>query len=207
MVEDATSIYLQQWHSGDQQALDSLIERHLTWIHKKVHHRLGSMLREKGDTCDYVQDAVVQFLQYGPRFTISNDARFRGLLLKIVENVLCNKYDWFTARRRAIARERPLPSDTILSLDPPQQQIHTPSKSAEKNEQEAWVRLGMELVKPEDREILILRQWDGLTFEEIGQRLEISTSAARVRHLRAMRRLAKEVEELRLGAMGLDSED
>jgi RNA polymerase sigma-70 factor (ECF subfamily) len=207
MVEDATSIYLQQWHSGDQQALDSLIERHLTWIHKKVHHRLGSMLREKGDTCDYVQDAVVQFLQYGPRFTISNDARFRGLLLKIVENVLCNKYDWFTARRRAIARERPLPSDTILSLDPHQQQIHTPSKSAEKNEQEAWVRLGMELVKPEDREILILRQWDGLTFEEIGQRLEISTSAARVRHLRAMRRLAKEVEELRLGAMGLDSED
>jgi RNA polymerase sigma-70 factor (ECF subfamily) len=198
---------LQQWHSGDRQALDSLIERHLTWIHKKVHHRLGSMLREKGDTCDYVQDAVVQFLQYGPRFTISNDERFRGLLLKIVENVLCNKYDWFTARRRAIARERPLPSDTILSLDPPQQQIHTPSKSAEKHEQEAWVRLGMELVKPEDREVLILRQWDGLSFEEIGQRLDISTSAARVRHLRAVRRLAKEVEELRQGAMDLDLKD
>ncbi|MHC4943323.1 MAG: RNA polymerase sigma factor [Planctomycetota bacterium] len=199
MVEDATSIYLQQWHSGDQQAFDALIERHLTWIHKKVHHRLGSMLREKGDTCDYVQDAVVQFLQYGPRFTISNDARFRGLLLKIVENVLCNKYDWFTARRRAIARERPLPSDTILSLDPPQQQIHTPSKSAEKHEQEAWVRLGIEFLKPNDREILILREWDGLGYEEIAQRLEITVNAATVRHLRAVRNLAEEVDKLRQG--------
>jgi RNA polymerase sigma-70 factor (ECF subfamily) len=206
MVEDATSIYLQQWHSGDQHALDALIERHLTWIHAKVRHRLGSMLRDKGETCDYVQDAVVEFLRYGPRFTITNDARFRGLILKIVENVLCNKYDWFTARRRAIARERPLPSDTILSLDPPRQQMHTPSKTAEKNEQEAWVRLGIELVKPDDREVLILRQWDGLSFDEIGKRLEISASAARVRHLRAVRRLAREVEELRRGAVDPDPE-
>ena len=95
---------------------------------------------EKGETCDYVQDAIVQFLQYGPRFTISNDARFRGLLAKIVENVLCNKYHWFIARRREIARERPLPSDTVLNLDPPRHAVDSPSMAADKHEQEAWVR-------------------------------------------------------------------
>ena len=122
MDEDGTSISLQQWHRGDENALDDLLKNHLTWIRGKVRKGMGSGLREKGDTSDYVQDAVVEFLKYGPRFTISNDARFRGLLLKIVENVLCKKYRWFTARRREIARERPLPSDTVLRLDLPRQQ-------------------------------------------------------------------------------------
>ena len=65
MAEEATSIYLQQWHQGDQKALDSLIERHLAWIHEKVRGRLGGLLREKGETCDYVQDAVIQFMYPG----------------------------------------------------------------------------------------------------------------------------------------------
>lgn len=199
MDENGTSISLQQWHKGDQNALDALIERHLSWIRGRVQRRLGSKLREKGDISDYVQDAVVEFLQYGPRFTISNDARFRGLLLKIVENVICNKYKWFTARRREIARERPLASDTVLSLDPPQQQMDTPSEDAAKHEQEAWIRLGIELVNPEDREVLILRQWDGLSFETIGQRLGITSGAAQVKHFRAVSRLSKKVSALRRG--------
>ncbi|MHC4945305.1 MAG: RNA polymerase sigma factor [Planctomycetota bacterium] len=199
MEENGTSISLQRWYCGDQKALDALLENHMAWIHKMVRERMGSLLREKGDTCDYVQDAVVQFLQYGPRFTISNDARFRGLLLKIVENILCNKYNWFTARRREIARERPLPTDTVLSLDPPQQQMNTPSEFAAKHEREAWIRLGIEFVSPEDREVLILREWDKLPFEEVGKRLGISSGAAQVRHFRAVSRLSKKVSALRRG--------
>ena len=70
---------------------------------------------------------------------------------------------------------------------------------AERHEQEAWVRLGMEFLKPNDREILILREWDGLSYEEIAQRLEITVNAATVRHLRAVRNLAKQVDKLRQG--------
>ncbi len=199
MEENTTSISLGRWHQGDQGALDALIRDNLEWIHQKVRQRKRALLQEKGDTCDYVHDAVVQFLQYGPRFTISSDARFRGLLVRIVENVLCNKYHWFTARRRDIARERPLPSDAVLNLDPPQQTVHSPSKSAEKHEQEAWIRLGLELLKPEDREVLILRQWDGLSSDEIGEGLDISSSAAQSRHFRALDRLGTQVSALREG--------
>lgn len=199
MEESVTSISLRQWHRGDQKALDVLIENNLSWIRGRVQKRMGAMLRAKGETCDYVQDAVVQFLQYGPRFTISNDGRFRGLLLKIVENVLCKKYHWFTARRRQIARERPLPSDTVLNLDFPRQANVSPSQEAQRNEEEAWVRLGIELVDPEDREILILKQWDGLSFDEIAEQLGISASAAQSRHYRAVKRLSKKISNLRRG--------
>ena len=169
MEGSETSIYLKQWNQGDRKGLEGLLERHLSWIRGRVQKRLGPLLRRKGDTCDYVQDAVVQFLQYGPRITVSDDGQFRALLCKIVENTLCNQYERFTARRREIARERPLPTDTVLSLDLPHAAVHSPSQSAARHEQEAWVRLGIELVSPEDREVLVLREWDGLSFKEIGE--------------------------------------
>lgn len=157
------------------------------------------LLRKKGETGDYVQDAMIQFLRFGPSFTLSNEAHFRALLLRIVENTLHNKYDWFTARRREMARERPLPTDSVLALDPHPESMKTPSKLAAHQEREAWIRLGMELLDPEYREILILRKWDSLSFMAIGERLGISKDAARMKHNRALLQLSERIWDLRCG--------
>lgn len=188
-----------QWNSGDPKGLDALLKKHLTWLHDQARKRMGPILRGKGETCDYVQDALIEFLRYGPRFTISSEALFRALLLKIMENTLRHKHDWFTARRRDIARENPLPSDTVLSLDPLQGSLKTPSQSVARHEEEAWVRLGLELVDPKYREVLVLRKWDNLSFDEIGSRLGITGNAAKMRHRRAVDQLARNVWELRSG--------
>jgi DNA-directed RNA polymerase specialized sigma24 family protein len=119
--------------------------------------------------------------------------------LRIVENCLKDKNDWFTARRRDIARERPLPSETVLCLDPPRASTGTPSKSAERHEREAWVRLGIELIEPADREVLIFRRWDKLSFAEIGKLYDVSPDAARMRYNRAVLRLGEVVLALRRG--------
>jgi RNA polymerase sigma factor (sigma-70 family) len=192
-----TWLFLQQWNQGDQEGLNALVERHIPWIRAHVSRRLGPLLRKKGDTCDYVQDAMIQFLQYGPRIHLSDENHFRALLARIIENTLRKKHDWYTARRREIARERPLPSDTILCLDPQQVHVRTPSQSAGGHEEEAWIRLGMELLDPEDCEVLVLRQWDNLSFAEVGEHLGISTEAARKRNNRAVLRLSDVVLALR----------
>lgn len=190
---------LEQWHGGDSGSLELLLERHLPWIQEYVSMRLGSMLRRKAETVDYVQDAVVEFLRYGPRVVLNDEDHFRALLGRIVENSLRNKYDWFTAQRRAIARENPLPSDTILSLDPPQRGVGTPSESVQRHEREAWIRLGLELLEPDDKEIVILRQFEKLSHAEIGEKVGISAEAARKRHNRAVDRLSEKVWDLRSG--------
>jgi RNA polymerase sigma-70 factor (ECF subfamily) len=192
---------LRQWNEGDDNGLDTLLEQHLPWLQNQVRRSMGSQLRGKGETSDYVQDAVVEFLRYGPRFTLSSDAVFRALLLKIVKNTLRHRRVWFTARRRDIAREHPLPSDTVLSLDRPEGPAGTPSQSAARHEHEAWIRLGLELLDPEPREVLVLRKWDNLSFSEIGARLGISTEAARKRHNRALDRLSSMIWEIRQGKL------
>lgn len=189
-----TTVYLQQWHDGDQQGLDALLEQHMPWLEEQVRRRMSAQLRNKAETCDYIQDAVVQFMQYAPRFIVSDKAHFRALLLKVVESTLHNKFRWFMARRREMARERPLPSDNVLSLD-----CGSPSKSAERHEREAWVRLGVELLDPDDKELVVLRNWDKKTFAEIGGHLEITENAARLRYNQAVHLLSKKIWELRSG--------
>lgn len=197
MGKTQTSQFLQRWHDGDPKGLEDLLARHLPWIRARVSKRMGPVLRRKAETTDYVQDAMVEFLRYGPRILISDGDHFRALLVRIVENALRDKHDWFTRRRRAVSRERPLPADTVLSLDPPRARMKTPSAAAGHHEREAWVRLGMELLEPEDREVLVLRQWENLSFAEIGERLGISKDAARMRNNRAVSRLGEIVGSLR----------
>jgi RNA polymerase sigma-70 factor (ECF subfamily) len=199
--ETITAASLRQWHDGDEAGLDTLLERHLPWIRAQVRRRLGPVLRSKGETLDYVQDAMIQFLRYGPRFAVTRDDDFRALLVRVVENSIRNKYDWLTARRRDIAREKPLPSETVLSLDPGAGGRATPSQSVERHEREGWIRLGMELLDLPDREILILRQWDRLSFADVGGKLGVTPDAARMRHNAAVRRLADKVHELRSGRL------
>ncbi len=188
---------LHRWHAGDRGALDTLIERDLPWIRNYVASRLGPLLRARGETQDYVQEAMIEVLRYGPRFVMADKARFRSLLARIIENMLRDKHDWYTAKRRAIQKERPIPSDSILDLDRPRQSVTRPSQAAGRRERESWVRLALEFLDPDDRKVILLRQWDGLSFAEIGERIGLSEDAARMRLKRALPKLAKQVEQLR----------
>ncbi len=192
---------LQRWHEGDREALDEILVRDLSWIHKQVHFKLGDRIRSKEETVDIVQDAVIDFLQYGPRFLISDKDQFRGLVAQIVANTIRDKNDWYKAKRRALDREKPLPSDTVINLDAAGRKADGPKTLAQKNEREALIRLALELIDPDDRQVIVLRQLEDRSFPEIGEQLGIDANTVRMRFNRAMPRLAKRLDELRSGTL------
>jgi DNA-directed RNA polymerase specialized sigma24 family protein len=55
--------------------------------------------------------------------------------------------------------------------------------------------------------VLVLRQWDHLSFEEVGERVGISKEAAWMRHKRAVTRLGKLVGQLRRGRFAFMNDD
>jgi len=75
--------------------------------------------------------------------------------------------------------------------------METPSRAADRNERAAWIRLALDLMDPDEREILELRQWEEVSYAEIAGRLGISEEAAQMRHIRAHRKLVKTVKALR----------
>jgi RNA polymerase sigma-70 factor (ECF subfamily) len=198
-ADSRTMELLQRWHGGDREALDELIERDLPWIQQHVRRRLGPMLRARGETVDYVQDAMIEVLEYGPKFVSASQSRFRAMIARIVENTLRDQHDWFKAKRRAMSREQPLPSDSVLHIDGRHGEITRPSQNAVKAERESYVRLALELLEPDDRKVIMLRQWEEKSFPEIAEELHISTDSARMRFNRALPRLGRKVAELRAG--------
>lgn len=196
-----TPALLAMWHSGDSDALATLVELHLPWLRNHVTERLGPFLRRHGDAEDYLQDAMLSFLRNAPRFQVRDAAQFRALLARVTENSLRDRNDWFRAKRRDLARNDSLPTDSVLALDPQLAASATPSRHAAADEARDWVRLALELLNPEDRRILVAREYDDRSFVEIGQELGMTASAVRMRWVRAVARLAAIMNDLRGGAI------
>jgi RNA polymerase sigma-70 factor, ECF subfamily len=195
---DRTIQLLERWHAGDRDALDILIEEESDWVLSQVRRRLGTKMREKAESRDIVQEAMLEVLNYAPRFVMEDRGRFRALLAKIVENVICDQNEFFKAKRRAMSREER--ENTLLRIDGLNRSQTMPEAAASKREEMDWLRLGLELLDAEDREVIVLKQWDELAFPEIGERLGISESGARMRFQRALPKLAEKVQALKTGS-------
>jgi RNA polymerase sigma-70 factor (ECF subfamily) len=197
--EGSIMVLLERWHAGDRAALDDLLAQHLPWLRDYVRARLGPALRARGETVDFVQEVAVDVLQYAPRFVVDDADQFRGLLARIVENNLRDANDWFAAQRRRLSRETALPGDSVLRLHAGARSVTRPSGAAERVERENMLRLALELLPPDDRKVILLRQWEERPFAEIGELMGIGENGARMRFQRALPKLAKAVEELARG--------
>jgi RNA polymerase sigma factor (sigma-70 family) len=104
-----------------------------------------------------------------------------------------------------VRREQALPSDSVLLLDAPMRSVTEPPSRADDDEQRQWLRLAVELLDPDDRHAIRGRDWDGLSFPELGERLGIGEEAARERYQRALPKLAKKLDQLRRGQWHAES--
>ncbi len=191
---------LLRWHNGDSDALEALLREHLPWIERLVRDRLGAQLRQRHDTQDIVQAALIEVLRDGPRFVLSDREHLRALLSRLVENVLRVHVRHAQAERRDVRREVAAPpGDTLVFLDRRPADMPTPSQAASADEARAWVRLALEMLDPEDRDVVLWREYQGQSFAEVAQRLSVSEDAARMRFNRALPKLAKKLEQLRAG--------
>lgn len=196
---DATQELLRRWHAGDPAALPALVEAHLPWLRQHLDRRLGAFLRQREDPEDFVQATVLEFLRDGPRFVVRDGTQFRNLLARVVENTLRDRADWYRAKRRDLARDAPLPSESVLALDPALATSNTPSRDAARGEMREWVRLGLELLDADDKKLVVAREFDGRSFVDLGAELGMTENAVRMRWVRAVGRLAEVMRTLRAG--------
>jgi RNA polymerase sigma factor (sigma-70 family) len=192
---------LARWHAGDLGALEPLIALHLPWIRRYASARMGQDLRAFESSEDVVQHALTSFLQHGPAFVPENEAQFRGLIARVVLNRLHDLRDYAMAAKRDRARERSLPSSGISRIGAFAPSGDGPMRAAEDNEMRGFVAIAMQLIEPDERHLIRLREWEGREFADIGRELGISRDAARMRFNQAIARLGKQVKRLHSGAL------
>lgn len=80
---------------------------------------------------------------------------------------------------RGIKRRQSLQSGTVLCLDLEDERGTRPSQGAERDEQQVWVHLALELLSAPDQEIILWHQFEGLSFAEIARRQDLEPDAVR----------------------------
>lgn len=200
MPADPTTDLLDRWFEGDREALRELVARNWAWVKGKVRERLGDKMRQVGESDDFVQESMLDFMKYSPRFRVRGEGQFRALLARVVESAIRDQNDyWFRARRRALSQECPVSSDTVLDLAVGRRAVTPPDERTAQNEMDALLRLAVEMLGPDDRRVIVLRHWDDREFGEIAQELGITPDGARKRYERALPKLANILRGLKQG--------
>jgi RNA polymerase sigma-70 factor, ECF subfamily len=188
-----TQDLLRRAHAGESRAFDELFTAYRAYLRQFVELRLDPKLRSRVDPSDVVQEAQLEAARRLKGFMEGPPVPFRLWLRQITQDRLLNLHRRHVATaRRAIGREQPLPERSSLLLA---QQLlaagSTPSQQLNRRELSRRLRQGMVQLSESDREILLLRNFEGLSNQEVGHLLGIDPAAASQRHGRAMLRLHK----------------
>ncbi|MFG0317924.1 MAG: RNA polymerase sigma factor [Planctomycetota bacterium JB042] len=198
-----TSDLVERSRRGDEAALHLLLLRELDWIRGMVSRNLGGIVRRLDDTSDVVQEAVVRVLRNGPRISIADRAQFRALMSKVVLSTLRSLANRYRAAKRGHDRcaDGFDPDHASGGRAGPGRPYTGPDVRAVRDEEGAWIVLARDLLSLEDQDALHMREWEGLAFADIGRRLGVSEDAARMRCVRATRRLGEVVLLLKAGRL------
>lgn len=168
--------------AGDRAALDDLLCRYLPWVRQTVSLRLGQSLRNLAAIDDLVQQSLVDAFCSIDGFREMSEGSFRNWMAKIVLN---NVRDH--GRRNGSANGSARTSHDTASVSQIASRDPSPSQIAQAGELEASVEQALLSMRPMHREILILRDRCGMTYDEIAVQLGYrNADTARALHHRAM---------------------
>src|SRR6516165_4496702 len=186
-----TCEFLERIRQGDREALERLLARHRPALHDFVEIHLDPRLRARVDPSDVVQEAQMEVVRRMDDFLANRPMPFHvWLRKKTYERLLNLRRDHLARARRSVSRELAWPDRSSLLLARPLL-AGGPSPSQQLEARELAQRLGRAVagLAEADREILLLRHAEDLSFREIACLLDIEPAAARKRFGQALIRL------------------
>jgi RNA polymerase sigma-70 factor (ECF subfamily) len=190
---DDTDLILRDAAHGDQAALRSLLERHRERLRRMVALRLDSRVAVRVDASDVVQEALIDAARKLADFERDRPLPFYPWLHRLAAERLEAVHRKHVCGARSVGHERhgfAWPDDSArLLVDCLVASDTTPGHSVVREERRQQVHAALQRLTPPDREVLVMRYLEDLTFPEIAAILEIGESAAKMRHLRAIERI------------------
>ncbi len=166
--------------AGDEHSFELLILQCRT----KAYNIALRYLRNEEDAMDALQESFIKIFRYLKNF--KEDSKFDTWVYRIVVNT-CND---MLRKNSALAAERTVCGDEEedCAVKIPDS-APGPQEALLRREQIEQILKGMEQLKPEQREVIILRDIQGLSYEEVGSVLQCSIGTVKSRINRARGRL------------------
>ena len=169
--------------AGDQDAFEQLVLNN----QNRVYTLALRMVNDREEAADLAQEAFLKAWQGLPSF--QGDSSFSTWVYRLASNV-CIDYLRKQKRRREV--------EPVLSLDDeesgwtePADWDQDPRRQLERAERSRAVARGLEALPDNHRQVLALRELSGLSYQEIGQALELDIGTVKSRIARARMALRK----------------
>jgi RNA polymerase sigma-70 factor, ECF subfamily len=180
---------------GDDVALHRLLGRHSDRLRRTVAVHMDRRLAKRLDPSDIVQEALTDASRKLSGYLRDQPLPFYPWLRRLALERLRQAYRrhlWSTAR--AVSREEPeglpLPGESaIMLVDRLAASGTSPSQAMMQDERREQLLAALGQLTPSDRQVLVMRYLEELSFGEIAAALGVGVGAVKMRHLRAIQRL------------------
>jgi RNA polymerase sigma-70 factor (ECF subfamily) len=187
--------------AGDRGALDLLLARHRSYLLNAIQLRMDRKMRSRIDPSDVVQETQLEAAGRIQEYLDREPMPFHIWLRKTAqERLLRLRRQHVEAECRSVENEIPLPDGSsillarkILSREP------DPGQQAAENELARRLRQAMAMLPDTDREILLMRNFEGLSNKETAQVLGLEPAATSKRYGRAILKLRQLLVEFAPG--------
>ena len=206
-IDDQTETLLAGARAGDADAVNKLLEKHRRSVRRLVEMRLDRKVQQRVDVSDVVQDVMVEASGRLDKYLDDPVMAFHLWIRQIAWDRIIDTYRRHrVSAKRNMDREQPIAvpagSDrstmelAVQLCDP----ALTPATAATQREIAGKVESVIELLNEQDREIILMRHYEHLSNLEIAEVLKLNPPAARMRYLRALRRLRQLLTENQIEA-------
>lgn len=190
MNPDASLLRLAR--EGSQDALNELFEDLAPRLLSFIRLRLGPNLRMQIESQDILQITLLKAFNNLESFEGSRSSSLGGWLAAIARNEIQDQVDYFRRQRRDVTLQVPLGP----ALENLREQLSSVVTRLQTRERQQRLERALEELKPEYREVILLRQYEELSFAEIGLRLGKSPDACRMLLARAIAALSRAMDDL-----------
>jgi RNA polymerase sigma-70 factor (ECF subfamily) len=184
---------------GDKSAIGQLLAGHRDRLRRMIEIRLSDRLARRIDPSDVVQETLMIASKKLSDFLSDEQLPFYAWLRQIAWSQLMRLgRHHVEVAKRSVNREQSLGISEKSAIQLAEQLAASqdgPLTRVLRNEMRIRVRSALRRLADNDREILILRHLEQLSFAETAAVLQISEMAAKQRHVRALRRIRQLLDD------------
>lgn len=181
MTREQEAAVIRKVLNGDTNAYEALVREY----EKSVYNLALRMTGNSEDAYDMSQEAFIK--AYNSLTTFRGDSKFSVWLYRIVSNV-CLDYLRSRSRKPTVSLSTENEDGEEVELDIADEE-QTPEKLLERGLTRDAVRRGLLSLPDDHRQILLLREIEGLSYDEISETLGLEVGTVKSRIFRARKKL------------------
>lgn len=188
-ADDSDAQLVERVQQGDKRAFDLLVLKY----QGRVQAIVGRFVRDRDEVADVSQEAFIKAYRALPKFR--GDSQFYTWLYRIAVN--CAKNYLVSRSRRPPGSDIDMDDAEQYGADLRLAELENPENTMARDQLAAALQTVIEGLPEELRSAVTLREYDGLSYEEIAEVMSCPVGTVRSRIFRAREAIEKEIARVR----------